>query len=169
MNILVRNKSSPQVGQPDSGCRIPNLVSYTIDMGVEPAEGGFGKVNKGYRRTDNHAVAIKTCSKDEGVSQSTIDSLRREYSVMRGVRHGNILRALELIESSHHVVLILDWCEGGDLSKFVSRRRADGDTPENLQYRSEVRNIIIGILQALKYIHYNLGAIHRDLKPRKNY
>lgn len=126
-------------------------------------QGGFAMVYKGTRRRDNLPVALKYCDKTKQ-RESAMELLRKEYDLLRGFSHPNILKTHGFLESSDGIVVVLEYCRGGDLAKFV-RERGSPSGPD-ASYLLDVRMIVTGILKGLNFIHSKCDAIHRDLKPR---
>lgn len=125
-------------------------------------KGGFGKVYLGQRCVDNQQVAIKVCEKKNKTEQE-IQVIRQEYELQKLIRHPNVLETYGYFENESYVVIILEYCAGGDLTNFVKERSNQGGCP-SLQ---EISQIMKGIFMGLGYIHEELNAIHRDIKPRK--
>ena len=46
--------------------------------------------------------------------------------LLKKVRHTNVIRLLEVFESSKHVLMVMEYAGGGDLLQYVrSRKRLD--------------------------------------------
>ena len=75
---------------------------------------------------------------------------------MRILKHPNIIRLVDLLQSSNHYYIIIEYCNGGTLSDCI--RKYGRPLPiEVVQYF--MRQIVNGV----KYIH-SKRIIHRDLK-----
>ena len=83
--------------------------------------GGFAKVYLAIRKLDNLKVAVKVYSKkDQKASQRRTFCLRQEAKILRTLKHQNILALLDFKETSSRIFLIVEYCNGGDLWKYVS-------------------------------------------------
>lgn len=83
-------------------------------------------------------------------------NLINEISIMRKLKHPNLLRLFEVYESSEYIYLVLESLEGGELiSRLVEKGNYDEYTISLLMKK---------ILEALEYMHSH-KIIHRDIKP----
>lgn len=114
--------------------------------------GGFAEVRAAYDRVTKAKVAVKTIDK----SGNTDAFLQREISIMRKVRHPNIVQTLDIFESVNRYHIVMEFLSGGSLFDLMKTRNR---FPEN-----EVRHLVQQVLLGLSYIH-SLGIVHRDLKP----
>lgn len=72
--------------------------------------------------------------------------------------HPNILTLHRVIEEGPYVYLVLDYCRGGDMFKFISEGGTfTGDD-------DEVKRIFLQLVDAVYYCHKR-GVYHRDIKP----
>ena len=77
--------------------------------------------------------------------------------VINNNMHSNIVELYDIFESKHHIYLVLELCEGGELFD-VLLNSVKGWFDEN-----ETINIIKQIADSLQYLH-SYDIIHRDLK-----
>jgi len=71
-------------------------------------------------------------------------------------QHQNIIKLIDLFESSEHYFIVLEYMQGKDLFDYIAKR--DYKLPEE---RAKV--IIFQIMQGVRYLH-SFGIVHRDLK-----
>ena len=82
--------------------------------------------------------------------------VQHEITILKEVRHPNIIQLYEIIETSSELYLITEYAPGGELFDYiVAKDRLDED-----EGRKFFRQIISGI----EYLH-KLKISHRDLKP----
>lgn len=76
---------------------------------------------------------------------------------MRQLRHDNIVRLIDFIESPDHYFIVLELLPGGELFHQIVR----------LTYFSEdlSRHVILQVAHAVRYLHETAGVVHRDIKP----
>mmetsp|Transcript_15703 Transcript_15703/g.19162 ORF Transcript_15703/g.19162 Transcript_15703/m.19162 type:complete len:825 (+) Transcript_15703:99-2573(+) len=87
------------------------------------------------------------------------EAAHRECGLLRELCHENIVKYIDSYAQGRSLILIMEWCQGGDLSRHINYTKS-----QNLQYHDGV--IIRWIAQmcdALQYIHAK-RVIHRDLK-----
>ena len=110
--------------------------------------GSFSVIYKGYRISDNTPVAIKKI--DRVISQSY---LKNEITLMKSLNHPNIVKLYDVINDNGKIYMILEYCNGGDLSKYIRKKKTCYDN----KYFQE-------ILDGMRYL-YEHHIMHRDIKP----
>ncbi|XP_030488353.2 serine/threonine-protein kinase ATG1a isoform X1 [Cannabis sativa] len=125
-------------------------------MGPRIGSGSFAVVWRSRHRQSGLEVAVKEIDKKQ-LSPKISESLLKEISILRTIDHPNIIRLLEAIETDEKIYLVLEYCDGGDLSGYINRH---GRVSEAVA-RHFMRQLAAG-LQVLQEKH----LIHRDLKPQ---
>eukprot|EP00759_Apiculatamorpha_spiralis_P004723 PhF_6_TR12876/c1_g1_i1/m.20250/K08857/NEK1_4_5; NIMA (never in mitosis gene a)-related kinase 1/4/5 len=92
------------------------------------------------------------------VSQRHKDLILSEIDCLQQCNHINIVRYVEMKEVGPKILLIMEYCEGGDLAKQLAFRRKAQPYSEQ-----EALFILCQILLALDYLHFK-KILHRDLK-----
>ena len=118
--------------------------------------GSFATVYKGHHRETNDVVAIKAISLRR-LDRKSLENLESEISIMRRVKHHNIVRMLDVQKSEKFIYLILEYCGGGDLSRLI---RKQGPLPEK-RAQGLMKQLAAGL-----YFLWANNLIHRDLKPQ---
>jgi BR serine/threonine kinase len=102
-------------------------------------------------------VAIKIVAKASFDQKPGLQmKVRREIALMKIVNHPNILRLIDVFESSNHLFIVLEYAEHGELFDYLVAR---GSLPE-----AEALDFLRQITFGLEYLHWH-GICHRDLKP----
>lgn len=119
--------------------------------------GTTAKVKLAEDTTDGKLVAIKIIKKSAfEVKPDLQRKIRREVALMRLLDHPHLLKLIEVLESPHHMYIVLEYAEHGELFDYlVSRGRFSPEVAMKM-----FRQIIYGI----DYLHQHM-ICHRDLKP----
>lgn len=121
--------------------------------------GAFAVVFKG-RCKKNHSlvVAIKSITK-KNLSKSQ-NLLGKEIKILKELtelHHENVVALLDCKETSHHVYLVMEYCNGGDLADYLHVKGTLSEDTIRLFLRQ-----LAGAMRALNA----KGIVHRDLKPQ---
>ena len=119
-------------------------------------EGTYGVVYKCRIKGTNNYVALKKIrleNEDEGIPSTSI----REISILKQLRHPNIVYLMDLIHGEKKLYLVFEFMEH-DLKKFLDINNAP--LPPDL-----VKNYLYQILIAINFCH-SKRILHRDLKPQ---
>ncbi|EIM81748.1 Pkinase-domain-containing protein [Stereum hirsutum FP-91666 SS1] len=120
-------------------------------------EGTYATVFKGRSRTTNEIVALKEIHLD--AEEGTPSTAIREISLMKELKHINVLRLHDVIHTETKLVLIFEYCER-DLKKYMDQNGDHGALDP-----MTVRSFIYQLLMGTAYCHEN-RVLHRDLKPQ---
>ncbi|KAK6912508.1 Protein kinase domain [Dillenia turbinata] len=124
-------------------------------MGRLLGQGTFAKVFYGKLLNSGDSVAIKVINKDRVRKEGMMDQIQREISVMRLVRHPNVVEIKEVMATKTKIFVIMEYVKGGELFKKVSKGRLKED---------QARKYFQQIISAVDFCH-SRGVFHRDLKP----
>lgn len=123
-----------------------------------PLGSGFSStVYRGYDLTRGDDVAVKVVSKDSQRLLAADDYYRRLYSVLKTVRHENLLPLRGFLEDNNSYYIISPICDGGTLVEYVSAPSFKSVST------SVMRSLISQILAGLHELHSH-GIVHRDIK-----
>ena len=74
---------------------------------------------------------------------------------MKKIKHNNVIRILEVFDSTSHVLIVMEYAGGGDLLHYIkTRKRLSED---------KARPLFRGIVLGLAHIHCR-SVLHRDIK-----
>ncbi|KAI1722002.1 protein kinase domain-containing protein [Ditylenchus destructor] len=118
-------------------------------------EGSYATVWKSENRMDGSIVALKEIKlqPQEGLPFTAI----REVSLLRGLKHANIIRLHQIIHQPHSLILVFEYMKT-DLSKYMEYQR-HGLEP------FRVKVFLFQLLRGLAFCH-DRKILHRDLKPQ---
>ncbi|KAK4783090.1 hypothetical protein SAY86_007464 [Trapa natans] len=102
-------------------------------------------------------VAVKVFSKQE-YSDDVIFSFKQEVSLMKRLRHPNILLFMGAVTSPQRLCIVTEFLPRGSLFRLLQRHMA------KLDWRRRI-HMGLDIARGMNYLHhYNPPIIHRDLK-----
>ncbi|CAI5515657.1 unnamed protein product [Closterium sp. Naga37s-1] len=131
------------------------------ELGRTLGEGNFAKVKLGQDVESGRRVAIKVMDKDRILQHRMADQIKREVSIMKMVRHPNIVQLIEVLASRNKIFMVLEFAAGGELfDRIVTGEPADG-RPENLlvDERGNLKVSDFG-LSALPQQQHRDGLLH---------
>ncbi|GAB4827682.1 CBL-interacting protein kinase 18 [Ancistrocladus abbreviatus] len=130
------------------------LLMKRYELGRLLGQGNFAKVYHAKDIKSGLSVAIKIIDKEKVLKPGLDEQIKREISVMRLVRHPNIVRLYEVMASKDKIYIVLEHAKGGELFNKVARGRLKEDI---------ARWIFQQLISAVDYCH-SRGVYHRDLK-----
>ncbi|XP_019523537.1 PREDICTED: serine/threonine-protein kinase ULK3 isoform X2 [Hipposideros armiger] len=118
--------------------------------------GTYATVYKAYAKDTREVVAIK-CVAKKSLNKASVENLLTEIEILKGIRHPHIVQLKDFQWDSDNIYLIMEFCAGGDLSRFIHTRRI---LPEKV-----ARVFMQQLASALKFLHER-NISHLDLKPQ---
>jgi serine/threonine-protein kinase ULK/ATG1 len=133
--------------------QLPDFV-FTDKLG----SGTYATVYKAYRKsaTEREVVAVKCISK-ASLNRTSTENLLTEIELLKTLRHEHIVHLIDFRWDDQYIYLIMEYCGGGDLSKFIRDQRI---LPENI-----ARLLLQQLASALQYMRTK-HVSHMDLKPQ---
>ena len=135
--------------------KVDNLI-LTKSLG----KGAFGEVFLTKMEGRNELFATKRLDRAYSEREENIKRLHNEIKVLQKVHHPNIVGLIDLKKTKSHCYLVMEFCNGGDLTSCLKKYMAKYNKPfseEIVQYL--MRQIVSG-LDAL----HSRNILHRDLK-----
>lgn len=86
-------------------------------------QGTFGKVKLGIHVLTGEKVAIKVLEKDKIKDKSDIERITREITILKMIRHPNLIQLYEIIETDKQLYLIMEMATGGELFNYIVKRK----------------------------------------------
>lgn len=143
----------PRHEPPDNAGMV--LAAYGYVLGDSLGKGSYAVVKVAYSKKLKRQVAIKIILKKKAPEDYITKFLPREISVMKKIKHPNIIGLYEAIETNSRIFLVMDMADGGDLLDYIKTNGAICEP--------EARKFFRQLVDAAEYLH-NLGVVHRDLK-----
>lgn len=118
-------------------------------------KGAFGKVTLGIHKLTGKYVAIKTIEKSYMKDEFSRKKVFREVYIMKKIRHANVIRLLEVFESTNHLLIVMEYAGDGDLLQYVKKHKKLKEEEAKVLFRQ--------IVYGLGHIH-SRSVLHRDIK-----
>ncbi|KAJ0975508.1 hypothetical protein J5N97_017473 [Dioscorea zingiberensis] len=131
------------------------VLMQKYELGRLLGQGTFAKVYYARNIKTTQSVAIKVIDKEKVLKVGLMDQIKREISVMRLVRHPNIVQLYEVMASKTKIYFVIEYVKGGELFNKVAKGRLKEDV---------ARRYFQQLISAVDFCH-SRGVYHRDLKP----
>ncbi|KIK65001.1 hypothetical protein GYMLUDRAFT_56488 [Collybiopsis luxurians FD-317 M1] len=132
---------------------IPKFGPYLLLQTL--GEGEFGKVKLGLHSTWGEEVAVKLIRRGNVDSAVRMSKVEREIEVLRTLKHPNIVRLYDVIETDKYIGIIIEYASGGELFDHILAHRY-------LRERDAAK-LFSQLISGVWYIHQK-KIVHRDLK-----
>ncbi|XP_019097831.1 PREDICTED: CBL-interacting serine/threonine-protein kinase 15 isoform X2 [Camelina sativa] len=132
-----------------------SVLMLRYEVGKFLGQGTFAKVYHARHLKSGDSVAIKVIDKERILKVGMTEQIKREISVMRLLRHPNIVELHEVMATKSKIYFVMDHVKGGELFNKVSAGKLSEDV---------ARNYFQQLVRAVDYCH-SRGVCHRDLKP----
>ncbi|KAI0684225.1 hypothetical protein BC835DRAFT_1390637 [Cytidiella melzeri] len=132
---------------------IPKFGPYLLLRTL--GEGEFGKVKLGLHMQWGEEVAVKLMRRGNIDTSVRMSKVEREIEVLRSLKHPNIVRLYDVIETDKYIGIILEYASGGELFDHILAHRY-------LRERDACK-LFCQLISGVWYIHQK-KIVHRDLK-----
>ena len=124
-------------------------------------KGAFGEVYLTTRKgEENKKYATKKFERAEIENGEAMKYLRNEIVILQFLRHPNIVRYEEVKKTKKHFYIVMEFCNGGELSKALEKYMEINGKPFTEEI---VQHFMRQIIDAFKFMHER-KIIHRDVK-----
>lgn len=142
--------------QESEGRRLSIIETHGYTLGRTIGTGTYAVVKYATSERHQESVAIKIVSKFQATPDFLTKFLPREIEVVKGLRHPNLIRFLQAVETTHRVYIVMEYAENGSLLQVIRRETFIEEEPRAKLWFSQLR-------EAIWYCH-NEGVVHRDIK-----
>ncbi|XP_022973920.1 CBL-interacting serine/threonine-protein kinase 6-like [Cucurbita maxima] len=125
------------------------------ELGRLLGHGTFAKVYHARNLKTGTNMAMKVVGKEKVIKVGMMEQIKREISVMKMVKHPNIVELHEVMASKSKIYFAMELVRGGELFSKISRGRLREDV---------ARLYFQQLISAIDFCH-SRGVYHRDLKP----
>lgn len=126
---------------------------YTVQETI--GTGAFSNVMKAFSRTHQQTVAVKVISKQKASKDVLTKFLPREIELVTKLKHVNLIRYHECIETTLRYYIVMQFAEKGSLLQLIRK--------EKYLAEERARSFFSQLINAVEYIH-SMGVVHRDIK-----
>ncbi|KAL7243547.1 hypothetical protein ACSBR1_015864 [Camellia fascicularis] len=144
------SKTTPKTKKEAQG-----LLLGRYEVGKFLGHGTFAKVYHARNIKTNEGVAIKIIDKEKILKGGLIAHIKREISILRRVRHPNIVQLFEVMATKSKIYFVMEYVKGGELFNKVAKGRLKEEV---------ARKYFQQLISAVGFCHAR-GVYHRDLKP----
>ncbi|TYJ54671.1 hypothetical protein B9479_004705 [Cryptococcus floricola] len=127
----------------------PYIVLQTL------GEGEFGKVKLGVHADYGVEVAIKLIRRGDLQEEAHASKVEREINVLKTLKHPNIVRMFDVLDTHKYIGIVLEFAGGGELFEYILANEYLKDV--------EGQRLFAQLISGVDYLHQK-GVIHRDLK-----
>ncbi|XP_028630238.1 serine/threonine-protein kinase ULK3 isoform X2 [Grammomys surdaster] len=137
------------------GWGLPRLDGFILTERL--GSGTYATVYKAYAKKDTREVVAIKCVAKKSLNKASVENLLTEIEILKGIRHPHIVQLKDFQWDNDNIYLIMEFCAGGDLSRFIHTRRI---LPEKV-----ARVFMQQLASALQFLHER-NISHLDLKPQ---
>lgn len=139
----------------ESDYRMTVLESHGYTLSNIIGMGSYATVKLATSQRHRCEVAIKIISKVQAPNDYLKKFLPREIEVVKGLKHPNMIKFLQAIETTHRVYIVMEYAEKGSLLDAI-RKEGYIDETKSKKWFGQLVNVI-------DYCHER-GVVHRDIK-----
>ncbi|EIW69143.1 hypothetical protein TREMEDRAFT_31483, partial [Tremella mesenterica DSM 1558] len=127
----------------------PYVLLHTL------GEGEFGKVKLGVHTEFGVEVAIKLIRRGSLDDEVRASKVEREIDVLKTLRHPNIVRMFDVIDTEKYIGIVLEFAGGGELFDHILANR--------YLKEKDAQKLFAQLISGVDYLHKK-HIVHRDLK-----
>ena len=135
------------------------IDNYILEKSL--GKGSFGEVFLALMKGDSSKkFAAKKLERTEIEKSEAMKYLKNEILILKKLNHPNIVKYESIKKTKKHFYLIMEFCNGGELSQALEKYQQKYGKPFSQEI---VQHLMRQIIDAFKYIH-SQHIIHRDIK-----
>ncbi|XP_008677879.1 uncharacterized protein [Zea mays] len=152
---LSSNSSAIERVDLEADCLDYEILWEDLVLGEQVGQGSCGTVY--HAQWYGSDVAVKLFSKQE-YSDEMIDTFRQEVSLMKKLRHPNIILFMGAVASPERLCIVTEFLPRGSLFRLLQKNTAKLDPRRRV-------HMAIDIARGMNYLHHcSPPIVHRDLK-----
>ena len=134
------------------------IDNYVLEKCI--GKGSFGEVYITSKKGESKKYATKKLDREYIEKSEAMKYLQNEIFILKTLDHPNIVKFVDVKKTKKHYYIIMEFCNGGELSKALEKYMEKHGKPFSQEI---VQHIMRQIIDAFKYIH-GQKIIHRDVK-----
>ncbi|KAJ8954173.1 hypothetical protein NQ318_005768 [Aromia moschata] len=154
-NAAAHSHGTQSAPEADKEKKLSVLESHGYFLGKTIGTGSYATVRVAHSERHEGSVAIKIVSKFSAPADYLKKFLPREIQVVKGLRHPNLIRFLQAIETTHRVYIVMEYAENGSLLDIIRKDQVIDESRARRWFRQ--------LVDAVEYCHER-GVVHRDIK-----
>ena len=123
-------------------------------------KGSFGEVYLTTKQGSNIQYATKKIDKSAMKTDKSRQYLENEINILKEMDHPNIIKLIDVKNTTKYYYLVMEYCNGGDLSKCLAYYKNKNQKPFSEEV---VQYLMRQIVSAICYMHKK-NIMHRDIK-----
>jgi serine/threonine protein kinase len=123
-------------------------------------KGAFGEVFLTQKKGRKEFYATKRLDRAFSEKPENIKLLSNEITLLKKINHPNIVRLIDLKKTKSHCYIVMEYCNGGDLSGCLKKYKEAYRRPFSEEI---VQYIMRQVVNGIYFLHSN-KIVHRDLK-----
>lgn len=134
-----------------------NMLSFKdkYELGKTLGVGTYGVVKSAIHKATGEKVAIKIIDREVDKSELHSKMINNEISILKLLKHTNLIQVYDHIENEQNTILIMEYCEKGEIFDYILK--------EVRLQEGEACRLFQQLINAIDYLH-SQNIAHRDLK-----
>ena len=151
------NSETMEQPKPTVESKKRSLPLEAFEIGNQLGRGAYGKVFHAINKETREEVAIKVYQRYHIIKQRCEHWLNNEILSLKKIKHENIIKLYQVIETRKDVNLVMELVNGQSLGDYIRSKKS-----RRLEEKEALR-IFEQIVDGISYCH-SLDIAHRDIK-----